>query len=82
MKEEIKNLKTSTLNPRFQVIYQTLLLHCWKCRKNKKIKNPTAAKTKRGKPRLLSKYTECDSENQDLLKSKNVADYYYHLINI
>ena len=73
MKEEIKNLKTSTLNPRFQVIYQTLLLHCWKCRKNKKIKNPTVAKTKRVKPRLLSKYTECDSEKSRSIKEQECS---------
>ena len=34
MKEEIKNLKTSTVHQRFQFIYKTMLSYCWRCRKN------------------------------------------------
>ena len=41
--------------------------------KSKKFKNPTAAKTKRGKQILLSKYTECDSEKSRSIKEQECS---------
>ena len=41
--------------------------------KSKKFKNPTAAKTKRGKQMLLSKYTECDSEKSRSIKEEECS---------
>ena len=38
MKEEIKNIKTSSVNERFSIIYKTVLLHCLKCRKKQTVK--------------------------------------------
>ena len=41
MKEIIKNLETSAVDQRFQIIYQTILSYCLKSRKKKKLKVKT-----------------------------------------
>ena len=40
MKEEIKNLKTSTAYRIFQPIYKAILSYCLKCRKGTESKKP------------------------------------------
>ena len=42
-------------------IYETMLSHCLKCRKNTKSKNSKVVKTKNRRIMLLSKYTVCDN---------------------
>ena len=39
MKEEIKNLKTSTVHQIFSFIYKTMFSYCLRCRKNTESKN-------------------------------------------
>ena len=46
---------------------------CLKCRKKTKIKTMRAAKTKRGKPMLLSKCAGCDSENPRFIKDQKAV---------
>ena len=41
MKEEIKNLKINQVYRGFWSIYETMLLHCLKCRKMQKVKAQT-----------------------------------------
>ena len=53
MIKEIKNLKTQTLNQRFQSNYKTMLSYCLKCRKKTESKNPKVSKTKKRTPKLL-----------------------------
>ena len=45
MKEEIKNLKTSTVHQRLQSIFKTMLSYCLKYRKNTESKNPKVVKS-------------------------------------
>ena len=47
LKEETKNLNTSTLRRRFWSIYKMMLSCCLKCRKNTESKNPKSVRTKR-----------------------------------
>ena len=49
MKEEIKNLKNSTVHQRLYSIYKTMLSYCLECRKNTESKNPRVVKTKKEK---------------------------------
>ena len=52
-----------------------MLLYCLKHRKNTESKNPKVLRTKNGRIMLSSKYAVCDSKNQNLSKSKKLADY-------
>ena len=47
MKEEIKNLKNSTVNVKLQSIYKKVLSLCLKCRKKIESKNPKFLKKKK-----------------------------------
>ena len=47
MKEEIKNLKNSTVHQKFWSIYKTMSSYCLKSRKNTESKNPKVVKTKK-----------------------------------
>ena len=49
--------------------------YCLKCRKNTKIKNPKAVKTKNGRIMLLSNVQCVIIKNQNLSKSKKLVDY-------
>ena len=49
MKEEIKNLKTSTVHQRFESIYKAMLSYCLKCRKNTESKKSKSCKDKKKK---------------------------------
>ena len=40
-----------------------MLPYCWKCRKNKRSKNPKVVRTKYGRILLLSKCVVCDGKN-------------------
>ena len=46
MKEELRNLKTSTVNQRFWSIYKTTLSYCLRCRKYTESKNLEGCKDK------------------------------------
>ena len=52
-----------------------MLSYCLKCRKNTESKNPKVVRTKNGKIVLLSKCAVCNRKNQNLSKSKELADY-------
>ena len=45
------------------------------CRKNTESKNQKVLRTENGRIMLLSKSAVCDRENQNLSKSKKLADY-------
>ena len=63
MKEETKNLKTSTIGQRFQFIYKTMLLYWLRYRENTESKNPKVVNTKNGRIMLSTKCEEvCDSK--------------------
>ena len=70
VKEEIKNLKASTINIRFQSIHKTIISYCLKCRKNTESKNPRFAKTNKGKLMLLSNFMLCDSKKSRFIKEQ------------
>ena len=57
MKEEIRNLKTLTV----QSFYETMLSYCLMYRKNAEGKNPKVVKTNEGRIILASKCAACDS---------------------
>ena len=69
-KKEIKYLKTSTVNQRFQSAYKRMFSDCMKCRKNAEGKDPTVTKTKKGKPMLLSKCAVCGSKKSRFTKEQ------------
>ena len=73
MKEEIKNLKTSTVHKRFKSDYKTVLSHCLKCRKNSESKDPRVANTNKAKPMLLSKSAVCDSKKSRFIKQQEAS---------
>ena len=50
--------------------------------KSKKFKNPQLQRQKEENKCCYQNILSVTVKNQDLLKSKNVADYYYDLINI
>ena len=52
-----------------------MLLYCLKGRKNTESKNPNVLKTKNGGIMLFSKCEMCDSKDQNLSKSKRLADF-------
>ena len=63
MKEETKNLKTSTICQRFQFIYKTMLLYWLRYRENTESKNPKVVNRKNGRIMLSTKCEEvCDSK--------------------
>ena len=62
MKEEIKNLKTSSSLSKIFVNIKTLFSYCLKCRKNTESKNPKVVRTKSGGIILLSKYSVCNNK--------------------
>ena len=47
-----------------------MLLYCLKCRKNRKSKNPKAARTKNGRIMLLSECAVCDSKKSKFIKQQ------------
>ena len=49
--------------------------YCLKCRKIRESKNPNIVKTKNGRIMLLSKCAVVIVKNQNLSKSKKLADY-------
>ena len=51
-----------------------MLLYCLKCRKNTESTNPKVKKKKK-RIMILEKCEVCDSRNQNLSKSKKLADY-------
>ena len=52
-----------------------LLPYCLKCRKNTESKNLKVVRTKNGRMMLLSKYSMCNSKNQNFLKHKKLKGY-------
>ena len=52
-----------------------MLSYYLKCRKNTESRNPKLVQTKNARIMLLSNCEVCDSTNQNLLKSKKLADY-------
>ena len=51
-----------------------MLSNCFKCRKNTESRNPKVLRTKNGRIMLLSKCAVHDNKNQNLSKSKKLAD--------
>ena len=68
MKEEIKNIKTSTT-----LKTKTILSYCFKCRKSTESKNPKVVKTKTGRIMILSKCAVFDSEKWRFIKEQNAS---------
>ena len=79
IKEEIENLKKSTVHQRSQFIHKTMLSYCLKDRKNTESKNPRVAKTNKGRLIILSKCAVRDSKKLRFIKGKEASSL---LINL
>ena len=88
MKDEIKNVKTSSafgltyasVYCRFLSIYKTILSYCLRGRKNTESENPNVVKTKSGRIMLLSKCEVCDIKNPKLIKQQEASGLLLSLV--
>ena len=80
MTEEIKNLKTSSVQWRFWCIYETMVCYCLKCRKNTKSKNSKVLRTKKGRIILLWRCDACDSKKPKFIKEQEASGSWSSLV--
>ena len=62
MKEQIKNIKSSKVHRRSELIYKSHVTALLEVQKNTESENLRFEKTNKRKPMLLSKCTVCDSK--------------------
>ena len=74
MKEIIKNLETSAVDQRFQIIYQTILSYCLKSRKKKiESKNPKFENAKNGRITVSSRCGVCSIKKSRFIKEQEAS---------
>ena len=76
MKEEIKNIKSSTVYRRSELIYKTMLSHCLKCRKTQKVKIWDLKRQIKKNQCFYQNVQYVIVKNWDLYKSKELVMYW------
>ena len=73
MKEEIENLKTSTVHQIFIFIYKTKSSYCLKFRKNTESKKTGVEKTKSRRIMFSLNFAACGSKNSRFTKEQEAS---------